>query len=119
MTIIDTFAHLKANLATKGIVIDEFDLLIGATALSMNYSVVTNNDPNPRNGYITIGNEQHDITQGGVLCNTTFTPSNKSFPAGGGLGTASISTANLCPWTVSSNVSWITIQSPRLTIWIC
>ena len=44
MTIIDTFAHLKANLATKGIVIDEFDLLIGATALSMNYSVVTNNE---------------------------------------------------------------------------
>jgi tRNA(fMet)-specific endonuclease VapC len=44
MTVIDTFAHLKAELATKGIVIDAFDLLIGATALSMNYSVVTNNE---------------------------------------------------------------------------
>ncbi len=44
MTIIDTFAHLKAELTTKGIVVDEFDLLIGATALSMNYSVVTNNE---------------------------------------------------------------------------
>ena len=44
MTIIDTFAHLKSNLTEKGIVIDEFDLLIGATALSMNYSIVTNNE---------------------------------------------------------------------------
>jgi len=43
MTIIDTFAHLKADLNAKGIVVDEFDLLIGATALSMNYSIVTNN----------------------------------------------------------------------------
>jgi len=44
MTIIDTFAHLKADLTAKGTVIDEFDLLIGATALSMNYSIVTNNE---------------------------------------------------------------------------
>jgi len=43
-TIIDTFAHLKADLSHKGITIDDFDLLIGATALSMNYSVVTNNE---------------------------------------------------------------------------
>jgi len=43
MTIIDTFAHLKADLNANGIVVDEFDLLIGATALSMNYSIVTNN----------------------------------------------------------------------------
>ena len=44
MTIIDTFAHLKSNLSAEGIVVDEFDLLIGATALSMNYSVITNNE---------------------------------------------------------------------------
>ena len=44
MTIIDTFAHLKSDLNAKGITVDEFDLLIGATALSMNYSIVTNNE---------------------------------------------------------------------------
>jgi tRNA(fMet)-specific endonuclease VapC len=43
-SIIDTFAHLKADLSQKSIVIDDFDLLIGATALSMNYSIVTNNE---------------------------------------------------------------------------
>ena len=44
MTIIDTFAHLKSDLNAKGVTVDEFDLLIGATALSMNYSIVTNNE---------------------------------------------------------------------------
>lgn len=44
MTIIDAFAHLKAELAGKSKTVDEFDLLIGATALSMNYSIVTNNE---------------------------------------------------------------------------
>jgi tRNA(fMet)-specific endonuclease VapC len=44
MTIIDTFAHLKSDLSARGVVIDEFDLLIGATALSMNYSIITNNE---------------------------------------------------------------------------
>jgi len=43
-SIIDTFAHLKADLSQKGITIDDFDLLIGATALSMNFSMVTNNE---------------------------------------------------------------------------
>ncbi|MCK5311736.1 MAG: hypothetical protein KAJ62_06480 [Desulfobacteraceae bacterium] len=42
--LIDTFAHLKADLATKGVVVDEFDLMIGANALFMNYSIVTNNE---------------------------------------------------------------------------
>ena len=43
-SIIDTFAHLKEDLSQKGITIDDFDLLIGATALSMNFSMVTNNE---------------------------------------------------------------------------
>ena len=43
-TIMDTFAHLKADLSVDGIRVDDFDLLIGATALSMNYTVVTNNE---------------------------------------------------------------------------
>ena len=43
-TIMDTFAHIKADLSMNGIRVDDFDLLIGSTALSMNYTVVTNNE---------------------------------------------------------------------------
>lgn len=43
MAIMDTFASVKASLAGKGKVVDDFDLLIGSTALVLNYTLVTNN----------------------------------------------------------------------------
>jgi tRNA(fMet)-specific endonuclease VapC len=42
-SIIETFGDLKAFLEKKGERIDDFDLLIGSTALTMNYTLVTNN----------------------------------------------------------------------------
>ena len=42
--IMDTFGELKADLSKDGKIIDDFDLIIAATALSMGYSVVTNNE---------------------------------------------------------------------------
>lgn len=44
--IMDTFGELKADLSKDGIIIDDFDLIIAATALSMGYSIVTNNEKN-------------------------------------------------------------------------
>jgi len=43
-SIMDTFGNLKAKLNNNGIVVDDFDLLIGSTALAMGYSIVTNNE---------------------------------------------------------------------------
>ncbi len=42
--IMDTFGDLKATLSRKGTTVDDFDLIIAATALSMGYSVVSNNE---------------------------------------------------------------------------
>jgi len=42
--IMEIFADLKASLQKKGAGIDDMDLLIGATALSLNYTLVTNNE---------------------------------------------------------------------------
>ena len=42
--IIETFSELKANLQKTGTPIDDFDLLIAATALTMNSILVTNNE---------------------------------------------------------------------------
>lgn len=42
--IMDTFGDLKATLNRKGTPVDDFDLIIAATALSMGYSVVSNNE---------------------------------------------------------------------------
>jgi len=42
--VIETFAALKASLERKGSRLDDFDLLIASTALTMNYRLVTNNE---------------------------------------------------------------------------
>ena len=39
----DSFADIKASLSASGTVVDDFDLLIGCTALTLNYAVVSNN----------------------------------------------------------------------------
>ncbi len=42
--VMDTFGGLKADLSRKGAMVDDFDLIIAATALAMGYTVVSNNE---------------------------------------------------------------------------
>jgi tRNA(fMet)-specific endonuclease VapC len=42
--IIETFSEMKANMQKIGTTIDDFDLLIASTALTMNSILVTNNE---------------------------------------------------------------------------
>jgi tRNA(fMet)-specific endonuclease VapC len=42
--IMETFAQLKAPLQRQGKTLDDFDLLIAATAMALGYRLVTNND---------------------------------------------------------------------------
>ena len=41
--VMDSFAEIKATLSAAGTSVDDFDLVIGCTALTLNYAVVTNN----------------------------------------------------------------------------
>lgn len=41
--VMDTFGRLKATLQATGTVVDDFDLVIAATALTEGYTLVTNN----------------------------------------------------------------------------
>ncbi len=43
-TIIELFGDIKVKMQKVGLVVSDFDLLIGATALSYNYTLVTNNE---------------------------------------------------------------------------
>ncbi len=43
-TIMDTFASIKAKLSQTGMTVADFDLLIAATAITMGYCVVSNNE---------------------------------------------------------------------------
>ncbi len=42
--IIETFSGLKAGIQKSGNIIDDIDLLIASTALTMNFTLVTNNE---------------------------------------------------------------------------
>lgn len=42
--VMETFASIKVDLERKGKRIDDFDLILGSTALLLNYTVVTNNE---------------------------------------------------------------------------
>ena len=42
--IIETFVAIKADIETSGKPLDDFDLVIAATAISLGYRLVTNNE---------------------------------------------------------------------------
>jgi tRNA(fMet)-specific endonuclease VapC len=42
-SVMDSFGDIKAQLSASGNTVDDFDILIGCTALALNYTVVTNN----------------------------------------------------------------------------
>lgn len=43
-SIVECFGQIKVDLSKKGITVDDFDLLIGSTAITLGYTVVTNNE---------------------------------------------------------------------------
>jgi len=43
-SIVECFGSIKADLSKKGITFDNFDLLIGSTAITCGYTLVTNNE---------------------------------------------------------------------------
>lgn len=47
--ILETFGTIKADLEKRGKRTDDFDLIIAATALYLNYTVATNNEKHYRN----------------------------------------------------------------------
>ncbi|MFH0911672.1 MAG: type II toxin-antitoxin system VapC family toxin [Planctomycetota bacterium] len=47
--VIESFAHIKAELEGRGTRLDDFDLLIASTAMHLNYTLVTNNTAHFRN----------------------------------------------------------------------
>ncbi len=42
--VMETFSEIKAHLQKTGSPVDDMDLLIASTAMTMNYTLVTNNE---------------------------------------------------------------------------
>jgi len=82
----------------------------GAGTGVVKYSFTGNTGTAARTGTITIGGNTYTITQAG--CTYSLTSTSTNVLAGGGTGSANITcSGGSCPWTATSNDSWITVTS--------
>jgi PKD repeat protein len=63
-------------------------------------------------GGLSTNTQVNDIT---ITCNYTLSATNTSFSDTGGSGTVTVSAPDTCPWTASSNDSWIQISGGGVT----
>lgn len=83
----------------------------GSGTGNVSLSIAANPGGGSRTGTITIAGQMVTVTQQGVACTTTLSPSSVSVPEGVTSGTVNISSPAACPWTAVSNTAWITIDS--------
>ncbi|MBI4917566.1 MAG: VCBS repeat-containing protein [Acidobacteria bacterium] len=76
---------------------------------SVGYSVSANTGP-PRSGAVTIGGRTFTVDQPSG-CTWVIDPTSASVGAGGGTGSASVTTEAGCAWAAASNDAWIEVTS--------
>src|SRR5205085_531863 len=78
---------------------------------TVNYSVASNTTTSPRTGTMTIAGLTFTVTQAGVPCTYSISPSSQSFSSAAGTGSVSVTDGAGCNWAATSNSSFITISS--------
>jgi len=78
---------------------------------SVNYTVAANTSTTQLTGTITVAGQTHTVTQSGISCSYTISPTALSFTSLAGTGTINVTAATGCSWTATTNSSWITITS--------
>jgi len=77
----------------------------------VNYSVSSNSSTSSRTGTMTIAGQTFTVTQSGISCTYSISPTSTVFSRKGGTGNVSVTTSDGCNWTATSNVKWIKIVS--------
>jgi hypothetical protein len=84
----------------------------GAGNGAVSYSVAANTATSQRSGSLTVAGQAVTVTQTGVTCAFTISPTTQAIGPAGGTGTASVTaTPSTCQWTAASGAGWITITS--------
>jgi uncharacterized protein (TIGR03437 family) len=90
---------------------------------SFSFSVAANACYTSRTGSLTVetgwaspqgavaGSLPYTVTQTGLNGNLTLSPTSIALTAAGGTGLVQVTTGTGCPWTATSNVSWLTITN--------
>ena len=83
----------------------------GSGSEPVNYSVSANTGTSSRTGTTTIAGQTFTVSQSGVSCTYSISPTSQSFDSSGGTGGVSVTTQSGCLWTATSHDGWITITS--------
>ena len=63
-----------------------------------------------RSGTISVAGAQVTVTQGSG-CSISIAPTAANVPSAGGSGSVAVTAGDGCPWTASSNASWLTVTA--------
>lgn len=83
----------------------------GSGSGSLNFTVAANPTTASRTGTVTLGGQTLTVTQAGLACTYTLSPTSQSFPKQGGTGTVSVTSPAGCSWTATPSDSWVTITA--------
>jgi len=90
-------------------------LISGASGVgsgTLAYSIAANTGP-ARSGNIVVAGQTFTVTQDAATIDCTFSisPASTSAAASGGTGSVNVAAGTGCAWNVTSNASWISVQS--------
>ena len=77
----------------------------------VSFTVAANTTIQARSGSLTVGGQIFTITQEGIPCTYSLSPSVASFDSDGGSSSTSVNSPDGCEWSASSSESWITITA--------
>jgi len=83
----------------------------GTGSGTVNYSLQANPTVTSRSGSLTVASQTFNITQLGISCSYSLSPTNNIVPSGAGSTGTTVTAPAGCAWTATSNAAWITITS--------
>lgn len=83
----------------------------GTGSGSVVYNVAANTSTSSRSASLTIAGQPFNVSQAGLTCTYTVTPTNAPAPNTAGTGSVSVAAATGCNWQASSSVAWLTVTS--------
>jgi all-beta uncharacterized protein/BACON domain-containing protein len=84
----------------------------GSGSGTVSYSVRANSATESRNGVLSIGDQNHTVTQDGrpaVICNYELAPDSATVGDGGGTQSFGVKAPAECAWSATSHAAWLTI----------
>ena len=83
----------------------------GAGNGTVGYTFAANTDTTARTGTLNIAGQTLTVTQSGVPCTYSVTPTSQSVGAAGGTGTVAVTTGSSCTSAAMSNAGWLTVTT--------